>query len=140
MIIFNRDKEKKITFKMDLSGIERSMLEYHIRLSSNTADYGFKGVEKNGLLEFTIPALSGILKESEIRNLKSVKIEVNDKENKYYLKPFNDDMKFEVLPSANVVLDLEEDTKKAITVDLKIEEELDNNVPVPKTRISSFLK
>jgi len=70
MIIFNRDKEKKITFKMDLSGIERSMLEYHIRLSSNTADYGFKGVEKNGLLEFTIPALSGILKESEIRNLK----------------------------------------------------------------------
>jgi len=49
-------------------------------------------------------------------------------------------MKFEVLPSANVVLDLEEDTKKTITVDLKIEEELDNNVPVPKTRISSFLK
>jgi hypothetical protein len=125
---------------MDLTGIDHSMLEYNIRLSSDTADYGFKGIEKDGLLEFTIPALSDIIKESEMKKLKSVKIEVNDKENKYYLKPFNADMKFEVLPKASVSINIEEDIKKEIKIDLKKEDEQDNNVPVPKTRISNFLK
>lgn len=138
MIIFDRDKEKKLTFKMDLSGIDSSMLECHIRLSSKTVDYGFKGIQKNGLLEFTIPALSDIIKESEIKELKSLKIEFNDKENKYYLKPFVDDMRFDPRPSANLAVSIEEDVKKPISIELKKEEELDNKIPVPKTKISKI--
>lgn len=138
MIIFDRDKEKKLTFKMDLSGIESSMLECHIRLSSKTADYGFKGVQKNGLLEFTIPALSGIIKESEIKELNSIKIEFNDKENKYYLKPFVDDMRFDPRPTASLEHSLEEDIKKTIDIKLEKKEELDDKKPVPKTKISKI--
>ena len=125
---------------MDLSGIDSSMLECHIRLSTDLADYGFKGTQKNGLLEFTIPALNGIIKESEIKQLKSIKVEVNDKENKYYLKPFMDDMRVEssipLTTTANIELD--EDIKKPISIIMSKKEELDNNVPIPKTKISKI--
>lgn len=141
MIVFNRDKEKTLKFGLDIKGINSKMLEYYIRLSSDTADFGFKGnLNEDNILEFTIPALGGIIKESEIEGLKSVKIEVHDKENKYYLKPMEDDMKFDEAPRAVTEKKDEKDTKKDININLKIEEELDDDKPAPKSKISRFLK
>lgn len=142
MLVFNRDKEKKIKFSVDLEGIDSSMLEYYIRLSSDNTDYGFKGTEKNGVLEFTIPALGDIIKESEILKLNSIKIEVHDRENKYYLKPFDDSIKVEEAPKAVTEIKDQEDKKKEVKIVLEKTVELDGDLPAPKSKskISKFLK
>lgn len=141
MLKFNRDKEKKLNFKIDLEGIDKSVLEYYIRLSSGNTDYGFKGFENNGILEFTIPALSGIIKESEIDKLKSIKIEVHDNNNKYYLRPLDESIEFELAPKVDVKVDLEED--KDFKIKLKKVSEEDKKVDkkdTKNTKISKFLK
>ncbi len=138
MLKFNRDKKKNIKFNMELDGIESEMLEYYIRLSSDNMDYGFQGNVKNGILEFNIPALGGLLTEKEIKNLKSVKIEVHDKQNKYYLSPYQDEVSFEKAPSGKVKMNEEIDTKKDINLQLNDPE---TNEPVKSsTKLSGFLE
>lgn len=147
MLIFNRDKKKNLSFSVDLEGIDKTMLEYYIRLSSDTTDYGFKGYEKDGVLEFTIPALGDIIKESEISKLKSIKVEVHDKENRYYLKPFDENIKIEDSPK--VVADIKEsiDIKKDMKVKIGKVEDIDESVDEKviekskkNTKFGKFLK
>jgi len=138
MLKFNRDKKKEIKFKVELEGIDSNLLEYYIRLSSDTTDYGFKGIDNNGILEFTIPALGGLLTESEIKNLKSVKIEVHDKKNRYYLSPYQDEISFENMPYANIKIDEQKDTKKEININLK---DTKTNEPVKSSsKLHGFLE
>lgn len=138
MLKFNRDKKKDIKFKMEIEGIESNLLEYYIRLSSDNMDYGFKGHDNNGVLEFSIPALGGLLTEAEIKGLKSVKIEVHDKENKYYLSPYQDEVGFDTKPGARIKMDEEKDTKRELKVDLR---DIDTNEPVKtSSKIGGFLE
>lgn len=139
MLTFNKHKEKKINFQIELDGIESNVLEYFIRLSTDSADYGFKGSEKNGVLEFTIPPMIDILKESEIAKLKSIKIEVHDRENKYYLKPFDEIIEFESAPNAVTQIKEVEDKKKSISILLKKTDDKNDGVDTPKTKFSKFL-
>ena len=139
MLTFNKHKEKKINFQIELDGIDSGVLEYFIRLSTDSADYGFKGSEKNGILEFTIPPMIDILKESEIVKLKSIKIEVHDKENKYYLKPFDEIIEFESAPKAITQIKEVEDKKKPISILLKKTDDKNDGIDVPKTKFSKFL-
>jgi|SRR6056297_2231823 len=141
MITFNTTKEKKIKFALDIEGIDSKVLEYYIRLSSDNTDLGFKGnLTEGNILEFTIPALSDIIKESELKDIKNIKIEVHDKENKYYLRPFDDMVEFEHGPKAVTEMKDQQDKNKDIKMKMKMTEELDDNKPAPKSRISKFLK
>jgi len=138
MLKFNRDKKKQIKFKMEIEGIESNLLEYYIRLSGETVDYGFKGSAAGGILEFNIPALGGLLTETEIRGLKAVKIEVHDKQNKYYLCPYQDEINFENAPKAIAKMDEEKDTKREIEVTLK---DIDTDEPVKtSSKLGGFLE
>ncbi|MHA1738589.1 MAG: hypothetical protein ACTSWD_08380 [Candidatus Heimdallarchaeota archaeon] len=138
MLKFNRDKKKLIKFKMEIEGIESNLLEYYIRLSGDLIDYGFKGSAAGGVLEFNIPALGGLLTETEIKNLKSVKIEVHDKQNKYYLCPFMDEVIFETAPKAIAKMDEEKDIKRDIKINLK---DIKTNEPVKtSSKLSGFLE
>ena len=97
-------------------------------------------VASGNILEFTIPALSDIIKESELKDIKNIKIEVHDKENKYYLRPFDDMVEFEHGPKAVTEMKDQQDKNKDIKMKMKMTEELDDNKPAPKSRISKFLK
>lgn len=95
MIKIDPNKTKILKFKVNVEGIDPQVLEYNLRLSDGNIDYGFKGNNKNGDISFTIPPLKEVISSSNIKTLKEIKLEVNDKNNKYYLKPFEDEVKIE---------------------------------------------
>ena len=95
MIKFDPSKEKNLKFNIEVQGIDPSLLEYNIRLSNNKIDYGFKGINENGTIKFAIPPLNEIVKEDILESIDKIKMEVNDKNNKYYLKPFEDSIKIQ---------------------------------------------
>ena len=138
MITFNTDKEKRLKFDLNVQGIKSQMLEYYIRLSSDTTDFGIKGnLLEDNILEFIIPPLGDIIKESKLDAFNKIKIEVHDKENKYYLKPMEDSIVLEKQPRADVTITEQND--KGIELNLSINEELDNGVKAPKSKIRKFL-
>jgi len=136
MLKFDRNKKKKIKFAMELDGIDGNLLEYYIRLSSSKMDYGFKGVNNNNILEFEIPALGVLLTETELNDLSNVKIEVHDKQNQYYLLPYQDEIEFEQKPVINTKIDEQVDTKVKLEIKL-----IDTDEKVKKeSKLSKFIE
>jgi len=138
MINFDTKKEKKIKFALDVEGIDSRLLEYFIRLSSTSTDLGFKGyLADDGILEFTIPPLDDIMKESKLKDIKTVKIEVHDKDNKFYLKPYQDMINID---HGSVSITNIEENNKNIKVKTDIKGDLDDNKKSAKSKFSKFLK
>jgi hypothetical protein len=54
MIKINPNKEKTLTFALDVTGIDPSSLHYTLRLTENDIEYGFKGKNVNGEVVVTI--------------------------------------------------------------------------------------
>jgi len=138
MINFDTKKEKKIKFALDVEGIDSRLLEYYIRLSSTSTDLGFKGyLADDGILEFTIPPLDDIMNESKLKDIKTVKIEVHDKDNNFYLKPYQDMINID---HGSVSITNIEENNKNIKVKTDIKGDLDDNKKSTKSKFSKFLK
>jgi hypothetical protein len=95
MIKIDPNKQKNIKFKIIVEGIDPQLLEYNLRLSNGNIDYGFKGKGDGREVSFTIPALNEVVKYEVLESLNKVKLEVNDGNNKYYLRPFEDELKIQ---------------------------------------------
>lgn len=118
MIKIDPNKEKKLNFAVEIQGIDPNFLEYNLRLSNGNIDYGFKGINENGNIKFTVPPLNDIINNSD--SITKIKLEVNDRNNKYYLKSFEDEVKIE----------------KQIKIEAKLSEELDIDKSVPSVKAS----
>ena len=121
MIKFDPNKEKKINFTVNVQGIDPEILEYNIRLSTGKVDYGFKGSNNNGKLSFVIPPLNEVINSDLINSLNTIRIEVNDLNNKYYLKPFEDHVKIDQSLKMEAQLSEEENISKEKVPDVDIE-------------------
>ena len=95
MIKIDPNKKKNLSFSVNVEGIEPQLLEYNLRLSSGNIDYGFKGQNNNGEISFSLPPLKEVVNQDNISNISTIKLEVHDKNNKYYLKPFEDQVKID---------------------------------------------
>ena len=138
MLTFNPNKQKNISFSINVEGIDPTLLEYNLRLSNNVLDLGFKGYKaKNGEIVFEIPPLKNITEADIFKSLKTAKLEVNDKNNKYYLKPFEDNVtiKEEVKVVAKVQEEQELTEKDSFSVSASINEINDDVTPIIKTPI-----
>lgn len=114
MIKFNPSKTKKLSFGYQAENIQPSNLEYYIRLTDGKIDYGIKGEQKGNELVFEIPPLNEFI-EKNIDNLSTIKMEVNSKDNKYYLKPFEDSIEIEKEPEMNVEVNEEGEKEERST-------------------------
>ena len=136
MIKFDPNKNKNISFNINVQGIDPSMLEYNLRLSNGQVDYGFKGDNRNGEIQFNIPALNEIVGSDVLYELNTVKLEVHDKNNKYYLKPFQDEIKIKEdvkVEVENLEEKSEEGSESEFTVDASLNETQDN-IPSPQDK------
>lgn len=101
MIKFDPKKKKTLKFGFQVENIQSNNLEYYIRLSDNKLDYGIKGEVQQNQIIFEIPPLNEIA-EKNIDNLSTIKMEVNSKDNKYYLKPYEDSIEIEKEPGITI--------------------------------------
>jgi hypothetical protein len=127
MIKFDPYKEKKINFTFTVQGIDPNLLEYNLRISTGNIDYGFKGTNKNGTILFNVPPLNEVMNIDVINSLNIIKLEVNDKNNKYYLKPFEDHIKIEKTLTMEAEINEEEQEKEDLfSIDVELNEVYDN--------------
>lgn len=110
MIKINPNKTKDISFRIDVEGIDPQLLEYNLRISNGKIDYGFKGELKNGEISFSIPPLKEVVTQDNIDSLNVMMLEVHDRNNKYYLKPFEDTLNID--KSLKVEATLSEEKEK----------------------------
>ncbi len=127
MIKLNPYRERKLGFNITVEGIDPQILEYNLRLSTGNVDYGFKGEYDNGKVKFTIPPLNEVVHEEIIRKIQSIKLEANDKNNKYYLKPFEDnDVRIQMQPQVEATLTEDEnfsENKEEFSMDAEVVED-----------------
>ena len=150
MIKFDPYKKKTISFKVAVEGITQDLLEYKLRLSDGKMEYGFKGNVVNDKVTFTIPPLSEVVMDDKLSNIKEVKLEVNDKEGKYYLKPYMSEAQVVTAPKVNTEMIEESDgveesifSVETSLVEEETEEKETKIEPVTKkskSKISEFLK
>lgn len=150
MIKFDPYKKKTISFKVAVEGITQDLLEYKLRLSDGKMEYGFKGTVVNDKVTFTIPPLSEVVMDDKLSNIKEVKLEVNDKEGKYYLKPYMSEAQVVTAPKVNTEMIEESDgvEESIFSVETSlVEEETEEKEPKiepvtkkSKSKISEFLK
>jgi len=146
MLTFDPNKEKNLSFSISVQGIDPSILEYNLRLSNGNIDYGFKGKNNNGEVTFSIPPLQEVVNNNVLYDLSSVKLEVHDQNNKYYLKPFQDEVKIKKEMKVEAKLAEENDDKSTFSVNASLNEDNDNSDkqekvnPKPKSKFGSFLK
>lgn len=149
MIKFDPYKKKTISFKVAVEGITQDLLEYKLRLSDGKMEYGFKGTVVNDKVTFTIPPLSEVVMDDKLSNIKEVKLEVNDKEGKYYLNPYMSEAQVVTPPKVNTEMIEESDgvEESIFSVETSLEEETEEKEtkiePVTKkskSKISEFLK
>ena len=77
-----------------------------------------------------------------MENVNKVKLEVNDRNNKYYLKPFEDTIKIKNDPVVDVSIheNIDESVEDDVKVDVMIKEEKDIKVePKKKTPFGKFI-
>lgn len=136
MIKIDPNKTKTIKFRVDVQGIDPRILEYNLRLSTGNIDYGFKGVNENGEISFNIPPLKEVVNNDNIQSIKEIKLEVHDKNNKYYLKPYEDEVKIEneLKVEAKLFEDKNESKEKEFTVSASISEEKEETIETPKKK------
>jgi len=147
MITFDPYKQKNMTFKIEVQGISLDLLECRLRLSDNTIDYGFKGEIEEDKITFSIPPLKSIINEENLNSIKNIKLEVNDKNGKYYLKPFEDTVEIKLSSpkiAATVFEEKDESTKQDFVIKTSLLQETNKkeNKPQKKadTKFKSFLK
>ena len=136
MIKFNPRKSKKLSFGYQAENVDPNNLEYYIRLSDGKIDYGIKGEKSGKELVFQIPPLNEFA-EKNIDELNTIKMEVHDKSNKYYLKPFEDSVEIEKEPEVDVNFNEEEQETKQSTffvTEMSEEEEEDPQVNEEETK------
>ena len=126
MILFDPNKTKTISFDIEVKGINPDLLEYNIRLFNEKINWGFKGKSKNGSIVFEIPPLSAVIRSDLLEQIDGIRLEVNDRNNKYYLKPYEDTVKIKVEPVIDVSIheDIDEDLTEEVKIDVVIKEEI----------------
>lgn len=141
MIVFDPNKTKTMSFDVEVKNISPELLEYNLRLFNEQIHYGFKGKVKHGSITFEIPPLGDVISPDLLENINGIKLEVNDRNNKYYLKPFEDSIKIEIDPSVTVSMheNIDETVKNDIKIDVVIKEETDIKPIKPKKK-SAFSK
>lgn len=136
MLKFDPNKNKSISFKVNVEGIDPTVLEYNLRLSNGNIDYGFKGTNNNGEVSFDIPPLKEIVNNNILYDLNEVKLEVHDSSNKYYLKPFHDEVKIHKEPKVEAKVNEEKECKEDFSVSATLSEQDDKPQPPPSKYIS----
>lgn len=126
MIKFDPNKEKNISFTVDVEGIDPQLLEYKLRLSDGQYEYGFSGEIVNGEVVFCIPPLKDVVKENLSNRLNKIKLEVNDKDDKYYMKPYEDDLMVEAQLKVEAKIS-ETTTEKSTNENIKINASVKEN-------------
>lgn len=145
MIKIDPNKKKTLSFSVNVEGIDPQLLEYNLRLSSGNIDYGFKGVNNNGEISFSLPPLKEVVNSSNIENINNIKLEVHDKNNKYYLKPFEDNVKIDKQLKIEATLSEEKyiSEENEFKVNASIKEDTDKEEEKsqqPKSKFGNFLK
>lgn len=147
MIKIDPNKKKTLNFSVNVEGIDPQLLEYNLRLSSGNVDYGFKGTNNNGEISFSLPPLKEVVNSSNIENINSIKLEVHDRNNKYYLKPFEDNVKIDKQLKVEATLSEEKSVSEEnkFKVDASIKEDVDKEEEQkkpqqPKSKFGNFLK
>ena len=134
MLIFEVNKQKKLSFEVEISGIEPNLLEYNLRLSNDDNDFGIKGVNENGVISFNILALNEWLNKDIIESLDKISLEINDKNNKFFLKPYTDTIKIKYEPVVSVRLEEEKDETIESNIKLKTKILLDEDIEMSKKK------
>lgn len=143
MIKINPSKEKTLTFSLEVEGIDPKLLKYTLRLTEGTVEYGFKGENKNGEVVVTIPPLSSIVKMDKIDKIDTIKLEIHDSNNKYFMMPFEDTVLIEKEPVLMVTMTEEKEEAVESKIQVRIKSDSDKTVAKPvktNSRISRFLE
>jgi hypothetical protein len=141
MVTFDPNKKKNLSFSISVQGIDPSILEYNLRLSNGSVDYGFKGKNNNGEVMFSIPPLQEVINKDVLHNLNEIKLEVNDKNNKYYLKPFENEIKIKKEMKVETKLEKEKEKEtetNEFSVDVSLNE--DDNKEAERKKPNTKLK
>lgn len=136
MLTFDPNKQRELKFSASVEGIDPQSLEYNLRLSDGNIDYGVKGDYKNGQIVFQVPPLNEMVHNKYLYNLNEIKIEANDKNNKYYLNPFKDTM--QIKKEMKMEAKIEDDKEEPFKVDASIIEDKETPVEREQEKKSKF--
>jgi len=93
MLYLKPSEEKKLTFEVDINGVETSNLKGYVRFELYGAEYGFPAEIERNKITATIPPLTEVVK----RNIESGTVIVVRLEmftDKYYFSPWSGEVKF----------------------------------------------
>lgn len=117
MLNFELNKEKELSFELDIEGIDSNEIEPYFRIFNENINFGFKGKFENGNISFNIPPLNELFKNN-LKESYPAKLEIIGAK-KYYFLPWQDDIFIKKEPSiSNISLKEnkeEEKTKISIT-------------------------
>jgi len=139
MLTFDVNKEKKLEMMIETQGIDPQSLEFTFRILIEGIEYGFPAQLIGNKVVVTIPPLSEVLAQKIESGDYNAKLEVNG-ENKYYLKPFNEQVHIKIEPKVEVTLDDDnERIEEKKNFDLKLSSITEEDA-VTKTKEKSVIK
>jgi len=118
MIIFNPKLKKSLTMTVAHEGIESSKLNFTFRIIVEGVEYGFPCEFDGSKVKVEIPPLSEVIKEIDNGEYLA-KLEVNG-DNKFYLKPFSENVTIKKEPKMEVLMDNPEKNESNVIEGLKI--------------------
>jgi hypothetical protein len=152
MLIFDASKNKKIQIVIESQGIASDKLKFTFTIDTGTVSYGFPCMFNEGRVEVDIPPLAEVIKDLKSGNY-DARLDVTG-DDKYYLKPFDEQVVVKLAPSIKKVELQDDDVSESIgvmvsqlieveeTTEDKIEEEKDDKEEgkksEKKTGISAF--
>jgi hypothetical protein len=89
-----------------------------------------------------LPPLKEVVNQDNISNISTIKLEVHDKNNKYYLKPFEDQVKIDKQLKVEATLSEEKNISEEneFKVNASIKENVDSEETKEKSKFGKFLK
>lgn len=112
MLIFDASKNKKIQMAIESQGISDDKLRFTFTIDTGGVSYGFPCTFNEGRVEVDIPPLSEVIKDLKAGNYQA-RLDVTG-DDKYYLKPFDEQVIIKIDPVIKKVDITEQDVSEEI--------------------------
>ena len=114
MLIFDASKNKKIEMAIESQGIDNDKLKFTFIIDSGKVSYGFPCEFNEGSVTVDIPALSEVIKDIKAGTY-GARLDVTG-DDKYYLKPFDEQVVVKLSPTIKKVEIKDNDVQESMSI------------------------